>query len=52
MKPTLRGQGLSIELAITIFGVMTAYWIGQSHKGSYIVKMLTLLPVRLRHVTR
>lgn len=26
MKPTARGQGLSIELAITIFGVMLSYW--------------------------
>ncbi|KAF7554275.1 hypothetical protein G7Z17_g3022 [Cylindrodendrum hubeiense] len=27
MRPTERGKGLSIELAITIFGVMTAYWV-------------------------
>ncbi|KAL5351307.1 hypothetical protein ACLOAV_003161 [Pseudogymnoascus australis] len=27
MKPTLRGKGLSIELAITIFGVMLSYWV-------------------------
>ncbi|KAJ9634208.1 hypothetical protein H2199_009092 [Coniosporium tulheliwenetii] len=26
MKPTLRGRGLSIELAINIFGVMLSYW--------------------------
>ena len=26
MKPTARGQGLSVELAITIFGVMLSYW--------------------------
>ncbi|KAH6613009.1 MFS transporter [Boeremia exigua] len=26
MKPTSRGRGLSIELAITIFGVMLSYW--------------------------
>jgi hypothetical protein len=28
MKPTARGQGLSVELAITIFGVMLSYWTG------------------------
>lgn len=28
MKPTLRGRGLSIELAITILGVMISYWVG------------------------
>ncbi|THZ04071.1 general substrate transporter [Aureobasidium pullulans] len=27
MKPTSRGKGLSIELAINIFGVMTSYWV-------------------------
>lgn len=26
MKPVDRGRGLSIELAITIFGVMLSYW--------------------------
>lgn len=26
MKPTSRGKGLSIELAINIFGVMLSYW--------------------------
>lgn len=26
MKPTSRGTGLSIELAINIFGVMLSYW--------------------------
>lgn len=29
MKPTARGQGLSVELAITIFGVMLSYWTGE-----------------------
>jgi Sugar (and other) transporter len=29
MKPSLRGRGLSIELAITIFGVMLSYWTGK-----------------------
>ena len=29
MKPTARGQGLSVELAITIFGVMLSYWTGK-----------------------
>jgi hypothetical protein len=27
MKAEKRGKGLSIELAINIFGVMTAYWV-------------------------
>ena len=27
MKATKRGQGLCIELAINLFGVMSAYWI-------------------------
>lgn len=27
MKPEKRGKGLSIELAINIFGVMMAYWV-------------------------
>lgn len=27
MKPTSRGRGLSVELAITIFGVMLSYWV-------------------------
>ncbi|EXJ91913.1 hypothetical protein A1O3_00463 [Capronia epimyces CBS 606.96] len=27
MKPTSRGKGLSIELAINIFGVMLSYWV-------------------------
>ena len=26
MKPTSRGKGLSVELAINIFGVMLSYW--------------------------
>jgi hypothetical protein len=26
MKPDVRGKGLSIELAINIFGVMLSYW--------------------------
>jgi hypothetical protein len=29
MRPSARGQGLSIELAITIFGVMLSYWTGE-----------------------
>lgn len=27
MKPTSRGKGLSVELAINIFGVMLSYWV-------------------------
>lgn len=27
MKPTSRGKGLSVELAINIFGVMMSYWV-------------------------
>lgn len=33
MKPALRGRGLSIELAITIFGVMLSYWVGKTFLG-------------------
>ena len=35
MKAHKRGKGLSIELAINIFGVMTAYWVSfpDSHCG-------------------
>lgn len=31
MKPTDRGKGLSIELAITILGVTISYWTGNVH---------------------
>lgn len=36
MKPTARGKGLSVELAINIFGVMTSYWVdyGMSYVNS------------------
>jgi len=36
MKPADRGRGLSIELAITVFGVMLSYWTdyGMSHVKS------------------
>ena len=36
MKPTSRGKGLSVELAINIFGVMLSYWVdyGMSYGSS------------------
>jgi hypothetical protein len=36
MKPTSRGRGLSIELAITIFGVMLSYWTGKNHAAQLL----------------
>lgn len=33
MLPKNRGQGLCIELAINIFGVMTAYWVRNAVKN-------------------
>lgn len=46
MKASKRGEGLCVELAINIFGVMSAYWVSCLRRRAPAHQALTVFTYR------